>query len=150
MGNLEGMGNQPIFPGGYNTYGNDSQNLKKEMFNPSLESSTSNQELISRIKNIHVAFQHIGFDKGISTALNTAKEALTHEDKEYVLDRFGLNEEQLKTISYESISNNPNKLAMNQRTIEIMNAIFLISNHDPLEEMEVTAQKMILESTKFN
>jgi hypothetical protein len=146
MGNLERMGNNFPFPDDYSFSNTHNFGGEEE----AIGASTNNNSLMMRIKNIHISFQHIGFDHGINTALKAAKENLSGEEQSFLRDRFGLNSEQLKTISYESLSGGPEKLAKNQRIVEIMNAIFIITNNDSLEEMEVTTETIIGETLDLN
>lgn len=146
MDYLEGTGSFFPFPDNYTA--DNTHNFHEE--DEPICTSTDNSSLMIRVKNIHIAFQQIGFDHGINTALHAAKEQLSAEEKAFIRDRFGLSREQLRTISYENLSEGPDKLARNQRVLEIMNAIFVLTNNDSLDEMEITTETIIAEMIKLN
>ncbi len=146
MDNLGSMGNTFPFPEDYTSCNNHNFHEEDEP----ICTSTDNASLMIRIKNIHLAFQQIGFDHGINSALHAAKEQLSSEEKAFIRDRFGLSREQLCTISYENLSEGSDRLAKNQRVLEIINTIFVVSNNDSLDEMEITTEAIIAEIVKLN
>jgi len=108
-------------------------NNKPNIFN--LIDCQSNGDLMSKITDIHESFKYIGFDDGINTAYQVALESLDNESRNKITESYG---GKLDRVTFNSFDQTENKIEQNKRYIQVINAVLLATENDPLEEMHLS------------
>lgn len=119
------------------------------LFSTPCDSANENELLLDRVAAIHLSLKQIGFDEGLSSLLDLAKEEMGYENRQYLMERLGISEEELEAISYRSIERNKS-VAANLRTLDIIECMLLLSDSISLDELESAAEELIEDFALYN
>lgn len=114
---------------------------ERSSFQP-INSSSNCEELAERMRAIDCLMRVVGFEGGLSSLLAAAKEEIEQEKREYLMERCGITIRELEEISFANITAG-RSFAANQRAVDIMNCLLILSGNAPLEELEAAAEELI-------